>query len=69
VRLVGFSDIPLVFAVSFLSAWSAVWLDLFMGIIDKLYLRIYDKMFAAADTVDANALNSIDPVSVVPESS
>ena len=32
---VGFSDIPTVLAISFLSAWSAIWLDLFMGIIDK----------------------------------
>lgn len=62
---VGFSDIPLAFAVSFLSAWSAVWLDLIMGIIDQQYLRIYDKVFATKDSADADSLSSSDTVSDV----
>ena len=51
---VGFSDIPTVLAISFLSAWSAIWLDLFMGIIDKLYLKIYGKIYPTANTPDAD---------------
>ena len=41
-------------AISFLSAWSAIWLDLFMGIIDKLYLKIYGKIYPTADTPDTD---------------
>ena len=51
---VGFSDIPTVLAISFLSAWSAIWLDLFMGIIDKLYLKIYGKIYPTANTPDSD---------------
>lgn len=51
---VGFSDIPTVLAISFLSAWSAIWLDLFMGIIDKLYLKIYGKIYPTANAPDAD---------------
>ena len=64
---VGFSDMPLAFAVSFLSAWSTVWLDLIMGIIDKQYLRMYDKVFAAKDTADADPIRSDYTVSDVSE--
>ena len=66
---VGFSDIPLVFAVSFLSAWSAVWFDLMMAYIDKQYLRFYDTIFSTADTSDADALSACDSVSDMPEQS
>ena len=51
---VGFSDIPTVLAISFLFAWSAIWLDLFMGIIDKLYLKIYGKIYPTANAPDAD---------------
>ena len=43
-----------VLAISFLCAWSAIWLDLFMGIIDKLYLKIYGKIYPTANTPDAD---------------
>lgn len=42
---VGFSDIPLVLAISFLSSYSALWLELFEGYIDTLYLKLYDKIY------------------------
>ena len=51
---VGFSDIPAVLAISFLCAWSAIWLDLFMGIIDKFYLKIYGKIYPTANTPDSD---------------
>ena len=51
---VGFSDIPAVLAISFLCAWSAIWLDLFMGIIDKLYLKIYGKIYPTANAADTD---------------
>jgi len=56
-----------VIAVAFFSAWSAVWLDLFMGIIDQLYIKLYDTFYPTTDTTDADALDTADPVSDVSE--
>lgn len=53
-------------AVAFLSAWSALWLDLFMGIIDKLYLFIYEQIYSATDTADPHAVGTRDTVSDMP---
>ena len=53
---------PRLLAISFLCAWSAIWLDLLMGIIDKLYLKIYGKIYPATDTADTDALSASDPV-------
>jgi len=47
-------DFPLVLAISLLCAWSAIWLDLFMGIIDYLYLKVYEQIYPTADTPDAD---------------
>ena len=41
-------------AISFLSAWSAIWFDLFMGFIDKLYLKAYEQIYPTADSTDAD---------------
>ena len=59
--------IPGILAVAFLSAWSAVWLDLLMGIIDQLYIKLYDKIYPTANTTDTDALDTADPVSDVSE--
>ena len=56
-----------ILATAFLSAWSAIWLDLLMGIIDQLYLYIYDKIYPTTDTTDTDASASKDPVSGVPK--
>jgi len=56
-----------ILAAAFLSAWSAVWLDLLMGIIDQLYIKLYDKIYPTADTPDADALDTADPVPDVSE--
>ena len=43
----GFSiipQIPIVLAVSFLASYSAIWLELFEGYIDTLYLKLYGKI-------------------------
>lgn len=63
--LVGGLDVIASLAISFLCAWSAIWLDLFMGIIDKLYLRIYGKIYSAADSADADTAGISDAVSGV----
>lgn len=53
---VGFSDIPTMLAISFLASYAAIWLELFEGYIDTLYLRLYDKIY---DTKD-NTLTAAD---------
>lgn len=53
------------FATAFLSAWSAIWLDLFMGITDQLYIKVYDTIYSTTDTTDTDALDIADPVSDV----
>ena len=59
--------LPPVLAVAFLSAWSAIWLDLFMGIIDYLYLKVYESIYPTANSADTDALSAADTVSDVPE--
>lgn len=60
--LVGRTSVITSLAISFLSAWSAVWLDLFMGIIDKLYIKVYDKIYPTTDSADADTLNTSEPL-------
>ena len=64
---VGFSDIPTVLAISFLSAWSAIWLDLFMGIIDHLYIILYEQIYPTTDTTDTDTISASDAVPDVSE--
>ena len=52
--LLGGCSVITSLAISFLSAWSAVWLDLLMGIIDKLYIKVYESIYPTADTADAD---------------
>ena len=56
-----------ILAAAFLSAWSAIWLDLLMGIIDQLYTKLYDKIYPTANTTDTDALDTADPMSDVSE--
>ena len=46
---VGFSDIPLVLAISFFCSYLAVWLELLEGYIDTLYQKLYDKIYPTED--------------------
>lgn len=59
--------IPWMLATSFLCAYLAVWLELAMGFIDRLYNCAYDKIYSpAADepaTSDTNGSNTEDGVS------
>lgn len=55
-----------VLAISFLSAWSAIWLDLAMGIIDKLYLKIYVTLYSATNETNTDTLGSDDTMPDVP---
>ena len=44
-----------IITVALLSAWAAVWLELSMGFIDQLYLKIYEQIYPTADSTDADA--------------
>lgn len=56
-----------VLAISFLSAWASIWLDLMMGVIDHIYIKVYEQIYTTADETDADALGAADAVSDVPE--
>ena len=58
---------PRLLAISFLCAWSAIWLDLIMGIIDHLYLKVYDSFYPTANPADTDALSPPDAVPDVPD--
>ena len=57
-RYVGFSDLPMVLAVSFLASYIALWLELLEGYIDTLYLKLYGKITEADN--DNEATTSAD---------
>ena len=46
-------------AISFLASYSAIWLELFEGFIDTLYMKCYEKIYpdTADDTASADADN------------
>ena len=67
--LVGGLSVITSLAISFLCAWSAIWLDLLMGIIDHLYIFIYEQIYSTADAADTDALSANDTVSGMPDSS
>ena len=52
---VGFSDLPIILAISFLCSYLAIWLELFEGYIDTLYNKLYDKIYPTTDTTDTGA--------------
>ena len=46
-------DIITSLAISFLSSYAALWLELFEGFIDTLYLKIYGKIYNTSDNTSA----------------
>jgi len=61
------SALPHLFALSLLCAWLAIWLDLAMGIIDHLYIKVYDTFYPATTPTDPDAPSPSDSLPVVPE--
>lgn len=51
----GITDLAVTVAVALLCAWAAIWLELVMGIVDRLYLKIYEQIYPAEDTAGADA--------------
>ncbi len=63
---VGFSDIPLVLAISFIASYSALWLELIEAYIDIKYMKVYETISkhsandaAASDSVSGNSAGSV----------
>ena len=50
-----FEDTIELVAVALLAAWAAIWLELAMGFIDRLYLKAYEQIYPTADSTDADA--------------
>lgn len=48
----GYGEIISSLAISFLSSYLAIWLELLEGFIDTLYNKFYDKIYSATDTTD-----------------
>ena len=61
------SVLPHLFALSLLCAWLAIWLDLAMGIIDQLYIKVYDTFYPTTNPTDTDALDTDNSLSVLPE--
>lgn len=61
------SVLPYLLALSLLCAWLAVWLDLAMGIIDHLYIKVYDTFYPTANPTDPDAPDIDNSLSVLPE--
>lgn len=60
------TELPAVAAVALLAAWAAIWLELAMGFIDKIYLKAYGKIYPAAGTAGADAPGARDAVPGMP---
>ena len=49
-------------AAALLAAWAAIWLELFMGFTDQLYLKAYEQIYTAADSTGTDAAGAADAV-------
>ena len=49
-----FGDIVGICAVALLAAWAAIWLELLMGFIDRLYIKAYEQIYPTEDSADAD---------------
>jgi len=54
-------------AISFIASYTAIWLELFEGYIDTLYLRLYEKIYATSDDTASADTNNGDSESTVSE--
>ena len=53
-------------AISFLAGYAAIWLELFEGMIDKLYNMLYEKIYSTSDdNADSSDTKYGDPTGTV----
>ena len=63
-----YGEITKVLAISFLNAWLAIWLELGMTYIDKIYLKLYGKIITTGnDNAPAADTDGGDPAGSVSE--
>ena len=54
--IAAYGTVAVVLAIAFLCSWMAVWLELAMGIVDQLYLKLYETIY----TTDSDDMPSAD---------
>ena len=64
---VGFSNVPLMLAVSFLCSYLALWLELFEGFIDTIYIKVYEKIYNTTDDTVAAEPDGGNSAGALPE--
>lgn len=62
----SFYEIISVLAISFLSSYLAIWLELLEGYIDTLYLKLYGKIYKTSDDAPASATDGDNSAGAMP---
>ena len=60
-------DVIASLAVSFLCSYIAIWLELFEGFIDTLYLKLYGKIYKTSDNAPATNPDKGNSASTLPK--
>ena len=47
-------------AIAFLIAYLSIWLELMMGFVDTLYLKLYEKVYSTRDKNDTHTPNALN---------
>ena len=63
----GYGDFVNILAISFLSSYIAIWLELFEGFIDTLYLKLYGKIYKTSDNAPATNPDKGNSASTLPK--
>jgi hypothetical protein len=61
----GYGDIITSLAISFLASYLAIWLELFEGYVDTIYLMFYEKIYKTSDDTSASDSNGGNPAGSV----
>lgn len=62
-----FVEIHELLAISFLASYIAIWLELFEGFIDTLFLKLYGKIYNTSDNAITSDSNGGNQASSMPE--
>ena len=62
-----FEEILELLAISFLASYIAIWLELFEGFIDTLFLKLYGKIYNTSDDAITSDSNGGNQASSMPE--
>ena len=62
-----FEEILELLAISFLASYIAIWLELFEGFIDTLFLKLYGKIYNTSDNAPATNPDEDNSASTMPK--